>query len=334
MQGRLENEMKLQRATDEVLKDMPNFAKEWHLNMRASKKTASSCLDYARKIRRFLEYVSDDPKNMNASEITLAACESYCISCQTKTNDNGMIVYTSDSYQQGVWSALNSFMKFLRKRHYIEYNFMEDIDKPRNRDLERINNERILLTQKEFNKILKAVKTGSDFMGGLFNNRDALILLLFMTTGMRETALAEINIEDINLIDNTLTVVDKGNKIHVYMLNEQVLHYYHKWIEDRKQLENSYSKTALFINRYGKRIASHGVSEVVKKYCEEGIGKRLSPHKIRSGFCSILYNKTNDLEFVRRAVGHTNIQTTQRYVKTDGKEKERAVQIISDLLNQ
>lgn len=333
MQGRLENEMKIQKSIEETLKNAPNFLYEWYLNMRASKKTASSCQDYIRKVKKFLEYVCDDIKNMDASEITLRACESYMISCQTKINKNGMIVYTSDSYQQSVWSALNSFLKFLSKRNYVEYNYMGDIERPLNRDLERINNERVLLTQREFNKILDAVKTGSDFMDGLFNNRDTLIILLFMTTGMRETALKDINLEDINLNEKTLTVVDKGNKTHIYSLHEQVIDYYYGWMVDRKKIETINSNSALFINRYGERISSHGVSQIVKKYCEAGIGKALSPHKLRSGFCSILYNKTKDVEFVRRVVGHTNIQTTQRYIKTDGKEKEKAIQIMSDLLN-
>ena len=332
MQGRLENEMKIQKTIDEVLKSMPEFANEWYLNMRASKKTASSCLDYARKIRRFLEYISDNPINMKASEITLSACESYCISCQTKTNDNGLIVYTSDSYQQGIWSALNSFMKFLKKRGYIEYNFMEDIDKPKNRDLDRINSERVLLTQDDFNRILDAAKDGSDFKDGIFNSRDTLIILLFMTTGMRKTALSEINIDDIDFKSGSLTVIDKGNKIHVYRLHDQVSKYARQWINDSKQLRTYKSGDALFVNRYGDRLSPYGIWEIVRKYCDKAIDKKLSPHKLRAGFCSILYDKTHDIEFVRRAVGHSSIKTTQRYIKTNEKEKERAVEIMSDVL--
>lgn len=333
MQGRLENEIKIQQSIDDLMRTLPTFANEWYINMKASRKTASSCLDFARKIKKFLEYVNPNPKNMNASEITLQACESYCISCQTKTNENGMIVYTSDSYQCGVWCAMNSLLTFLHKRNYIDHNYMEDICRPKNKDLDRINNERIFLTQKDFNKIIKSAKKENKFMDGVLYNRNILIILLFMTTGMRETALTEINIEDINFKDNVLKVVDKGNKTHIYVLNEQVLQYLHLWLDDRKRLNNDESSTALFINRDGNRMSSHGVSKLVKKICNDAIGKDLSPHKLRSGFCSILYNKTHDVEFVRRAVGHSNIQTTQRYIKTDDKEKEKAVQIMSGLLD-
>lgn len=331
MQGRLENEMRLQKTTDEIMKTMPKFAEEWYTNMKASKKTASSIQDYSRKIRKFLEYISDDIKNMSPDEITLQACESYMIMCQTKTKTNGLVVYTSDSYQYSVWCALNSLLKFLKKRNYISYNFMEDIDRPKNQDLDRVNNERVLLTQRDFQKILRNAKEDKTFMNGKFNNRDVLIILLFMTTGMRKTALSEINLSDINFMEGTLTVIDKGNKMHVYSLSDQVIEYLNKWLIDRTSF-NAQSD-ALLINRYGTRMLPKGIYDVVKKNCKEALGKELSPHKLRSGFCSILYNKTHDVEFVRRVVGHSNIQTTQRYIKTDDKEKEKAVQIMGDILN-
>lgn len=333
MQGRLENEMKMQRTTDEIIKNMPYFVNEWYINMKASRKTASSCQEYVRKIQRFIKYISDNPTEMNVGEITLQACESYMIACQTRVNDDGLIVYTSDSYQLTVWCALNSLLKFLSKRNYIEHNFMEDIDRPVNRDLDRINNERVLLTQKDFNKILNAAKNGSSFMNGIFNSRDALIILLFMTTGMRKTALSEINIEDINVDEQILQVVDKGNKTHFYPLNDQTMIYLKRWLCDRETLVNNNSGSALFLNRNGIRIAPHGIWDIVKKYTKEGIGIELSPHKLRSGLCSILYSQTHDVEFVRRVIGHSNIQTTQRYIKTGGDEKQKAMQIMSNILH-
>lgn len=332
MQGRLENELKTQQSAEQLLKDMPCFVNEWYINMRASKKTASSCLNYIRTIRRFLDYICDDISNATTQTITLNGCESFMIACQTKTNDDGLLVYTSDSYQLAVWCTLNNLLSFLAKRKYIEYNFMEDIDCPKNHDLNRINNERILLTQRDFYKILNAAKNGNSFMGGILNNRDVLIILLFMTTGMRKTALSEINISDIDFNEQTLQVVDKGQKTHIYPLGEQVMEYIELWLQDRKQLANANAGDALFINRDGNRIAPHGIYDLVKKYCKAGIGKELSPHKLRAGFCSILYSKTHDVEFVRRVVGHSNIQTTQRYIKTDGTEKEKAIQIMGDVL--
>ena len=74
------------------------------------------------------------------------------------------------------------------------------------------------------------------------------------------------------------------------------------------------------------------VANVVRKYSKIGLGYEISPHKLRSGYCSILYNKTGDIEFVRRAVGHSRVDTTQRYIVTKGSEKEKAAEIMEGLL--
>lgn len=333
MQGRLENDKKAWTNINNILKDMPDFVSEWYINLKASRRTSASCLDYIRKARGFLSYINEDVKEVKPEDITLQACESYMICCQTKKQRNGLIVYTSDSYQLTVWCALNNFLKFMYNRNYIKCNFMEYINRPVNKDLNRINNERILLTQRDFNKILNAAKNGNDFMNGIFNNRDVLIILLFMTTGMRKTALSEINISDINMENKTLQIVDKGNKTHMYYLNEQTIDYLNKWLIDRQKLLQDKKLDALFINRNKVRIAPHGIWDIVTKYTEIGIGKKLSPHKLRAGFCSILYNKTHDIEFVRRVIGHSNIQTTQRYINTGGEERQKASKIMDDILN-
>lgn len=336
MQGRIENELKIEKHINELLSDMPAYVKEWYINLKASKKTMASCENYITKIKNFLNYLNPNVKDVSPCDITIDKVELYFISIQTKMDKNGEPVHTSDSYQQTVWFALNNFFTFLKKRNYISENFMESIDKPKNKDLNRIQEERILLTQKDFNKIIRATKKGAGthrakaFQDKL-KNRDMLIMLLFMTTGMRKTALSEINIQDINLDTYTLKIVDKGNKTHYYPLGEIVQDYLDLWLIDREDfVEND--NDALFITTKGDRLTSSSISKLVEKYCEEGLGYKISPHKLRSGFCSILYNKTHDVEFVRRTVGHSNIATTQRYIKTDGDEKERAVKIISDSL--
>ena len=332
MQGRLENEMKIQKSAEIVLKNTPDFIKEWYLNLQASRKTAASCYKYLMHIKKFLEYINLDVHNITPEQITLLTCESYLISCQTKKNKNGMEVLTSDSYQLTVWHVLNSLLTFLVKRNYIPENYMSYIQRPKNRDLERVNQQRVLLTAKDFKKILKTAKQGNIYSEPRFVDRNVSIILIFLTTGVRCSALTEINVSDIDFKNHILNVVDKGNKTHTYILNDELLEHLNKWLIFREQILKGKANDALFINRSGDRISSKGISDVVTSTCGEAIGKRLSPHKLRSGFCSILYDKTHDIEFVRRVVGHSNIRTTQRYIKTDSKEKEKAIHIMDNIL--
>ncbi len=57
--------------------------------------------------------------------------------------------------------------------------------------------------------------------------------------------------------------------------------------------------------------------------------KRLSPHKIRAGVCTLLYETTGDIKFVADFIGHANVATTQRYIVNNGKAKKTGAELIN-----
>lgn len=336
MTGRLENEIKIEKVIMNTLSSMPGYVTEWYYNLKASKKEATSCNDLINKIKRFLLFIDTDIKSIKPKDITLMNTERYFIYAQKKIDKNGNTVYTSNSYQYGIWCALNNFFKFMVNRKYLSENYMEQIERPKNNDLDKINEKRILLTKKDFNKIINTVNNGVGSSKAIshqqkYKSRDLSIVMLFMTTGMRREALSEINIEDLDLEEKRLTVTDKGNKNHIYYLSDKVMENINDWIHLRKNmhLEN---KHALFVSGNGKRMTGSSLYKLVEKYCDEALGYHISPHKLRSGFCSILYKEKKDIEYVRRAVGHSNIATTQRYIVTRNQEKKEASDFISSFL--
>ena len=328
MQGRLENELKINDAINRFLEKMPEYVKEWHLNLMASNKTAATRRDFVYKISYFLSFINKDTKNVRLEDFNINKVEEYFVIIRTKKDKNGNTVYTSDSHQQCIWIALNNFFEFLYNRKYISENYMKSITKPKNRDLERINEKRPLLTKKDFKKIINAVYEN----GGKFKERDLAIITLLMNTGMRESALVEINVSDIDFDYNKLYVVDKGNKKHTYFLSSDIVDILIDYIEERKYFLDDKENDALFLSARKTRITAEAVYDIVMKYSKLGIGKELSPHKLRGGFVTILYKETGDAEFVRRAVGHSNISTTQRYIATAGEEKEKAAKLMQGLL--
>ncbi len=332
MKGRLENEIKIDKTIEHMLEGLPTIVSKWNNLMDASRKTPATRRDFVSKIRYFTESITDVPKKYDYSELTEEDIIKFMKKIRTKETTTGNIVETSDSYQATMWCCLNSFLGYLTKENIIPYNYMTDIKKARNHDLERINEHRVLLTSRDFKQIVGALDKVTQNQIGHTNtyNRDKLIIVLLMTTGMRETALVEINLEDIHLDTQSLYVIDKGKLPHKYFLEENTCNLIKEYLDDRRKiLFNRKEMTdALFVSKYGERISAKGVSNIVKKYTEEALGKPLSPHKLRAGFCSILYSKTHDTEFVRRAVGHSNISTTQRYIVTNGDEKRQSASII------
>ena len=332
MNGRLEQEQKTNVKIEKIISKLPSYVRDWYYNLLASDVAPSSCYMYTNKVKQFFKYMTTINKT-NIEQITQEDVDRYFVSLRTRGEGNN-IQRTSDSFQLTNWFALRSFFDFLVNRHYINNNYVNQIHKPKNRDLERINRDRKLLTQEDFQKIMQAVE--ADWTD---RDRNSLIFSLFMSTGMRLSALVAINNRDIDLRNRVLRVTDKGDKIHDYYisdsLKEYIEEYNHFKSRDRMfRQPKYYDEDPLFIDcKTGKRMTNKEIYKIVTKYTEKALGYPMSPHKLRAGFCSILFDKTHDAEFVRRAVGHSNLATTQRYIVTQGNEKQMAANIIGSILS-
>lgn len=321
MKGRLENEMKLTSSTEAKVNSMPEYVKMWYNHLRASDNTAYTCREYVYVIYDFLHSIDSNVSTVTIDKITRFSVESYIINSKTCIKDDN-IKESSKAYRQIIWYALNNFMKYMNVLGIMDCNYMDSISKPKSSSDE--SKKKIMLTQNDFQKILKATdEEKNEFK----KNRDKAILILFMTTGIRKDALRSINISDINFESKEFAVVDKGNKVHLCSLTDSALGVINEWIKIRGNWETD----ALFLSNRGNRISRTALDHVVEKYCLISMGKHISPHKLRAGFCSILYNKTGDIEFVRQAVGHSSPNITKRYIVTDGNEKRRAANLLSGL---
>lgn len=180
----------------------------------------------------------------------------------------------------------------------------------------------------DLNKVLTVAKKKSTVWG----NRDYTILYLFMVTGMRNSALTEINIDAIDWNKGILTIIDKRDKQHIYYLTDKTKEILLDWLKCREKIikGESHSTDALFISRKRTRISKNAIYEMVKKYTEEALGEEYSPHKLRAAFVSLYYDKTKDIEATRRAVGHSSVSTTSLYITMKNNPREEAARYMSD----
>ena len=154
-----------------------------------------------------------------------------------------------------------------------------------------------------------------------------------MTTGITKSAMSEIDIEDIDWTNYTLTVQNRKKTIQVYELNEQVISYLNQYQDDRKQLETPLSNGALFLKQDGTRLGDDSIYNIVNTNCYKALGKKISPQQLRASFCSIIYKKTRDVKLVQKAVGISKMHNVKKYIQTDNKEQKAAMKIMTDILN-
>ena len=322
MQGRIEVEDKIERGVLDKLNNDPRCVQDWYYSLRAKGTTVKSCRDYLNKVEHFLEQIKEtEPKNITVSDLSR-----YFADIQYKLDRNGLKTKTSPAYRKSVWFALNNFFEYQLETGAISKNYMNTV-KPTHGNNETIK-RKPMLTDEDFKDMLSNIPGE---LGTPIYKRNKAILLLYMTTGMRRDALCQINISDFNFKEKTLNVIDKGEKLHTYRINDNTMKSIYEWLNTRNSVAN-HPTEAMFLSYQGNRITGNAIYNMVTECSRKTFGKVISPHKLRSGLCSILYKQTGDIEFVRRAIGHSTVTTTQRYIITDGNERMVASQIMENLL--
>lgn len=326
MNGRLETQIKTDECIKKYLMGMPEYVNDYYYSI-ASSKESKSCRQYLTQINKFLKYLNYP----EITEIKYNEIAKYMKSIEY-IEKNGEIISTSFSYRKNVHTILNSFFNYFYKLGIISNNPIGLIDRPKATD--DVTHE--LLTKEDLNNIIKTVDTlNINHHNEFQTERDKTIMMLFITTGMRKTALSEINLNDIDFKDNSLKIIDKRHKTHNYYLPTIMINQFNRYIKQRDKLliNNNAESDAMFISRNCTRIGITTIDQMVQKYTRAAIGRELSPHKLRSAFCTALYEETHDIEFVRDAVGHASTETTQRYIVKKDNVKIKSANIMSGIIS-
>lgn len=205
--------------------------------------------------------------------------------------------------------ALRAFLKFLRKRGHTTLS-------PENIELAKLPERQIdIITDAELTRLLHAprdaVARETNVHKKLAYLRDAAILELLFSTGLRIAELCQLN-ADIDLSRDELSVRGKGDKIRVVFLSPQAKEAVSAYLKARTDMEE-----ALFVDgRPNKlhRITPRDVQRHLKTYAAQaGITHTVTPHMLRHAFATDLLSNGADIRSVQQLLGHASINTTQIY---------------------
>lgn len=246
----------------------------------------------------------------------------------------------SSSYQITVYSALKKFSEYLYITRKNSLNGMEHIKRPKFKESEQTIKKREIgyLDKNEIKTYIATVKngTGSSYAKARqekWKDRDLAIILIFLTTGIRCSALFKLDVSSIDFDRHILMVTDKGNKVIEYLLDSEVEKIIKEWLFQREKIITD-NNQALFISNMKKRMSVEAISLIVKKYSINIDGKHITPHKLRATYGTQLYNETHDIRFVQSCMNHNSPKTTELYIRgNQDTDKQRAAQIVSKFLN-
>lgn len=151
--------------------------------------------------------------------------------------------------------------------------------------------------------------------------RNAAILELFYSTGMRLSELQGLNRQDIDVVSQQVKVRGKGRKERIIPVGDHatlaIRNYERKQDELATTRGGKIDRQAVFLSRSGKRLSVRGVQKIVGGLLDavaEDAG--LSTHSLRHSFATHLLDAGADLRAVQELLGHTSVSTTQIYTHT------------------
>ena len=206
-------------------------------------------------------------------------------------------------------SSLKSFFKYLKKQNIIESNPMNLIKTPKiDKKLPKF------LNYDDLEKILSIPDT-TTFLG----KRNALILELLYSTGVRVSELVNIKLNDIDLSEEKILILGKGNKERYVLFGskakEKMLDYLKEKTDDSPYL---------IVNRYGNKITDRGIRKILDSIIlEASLSYKISPHTLRHTFATHMLDSGADIEIVKELLGHESLSTTQIYTHVTSESLKR-----------
>ncbi len=139
--------------------------------------------------------------------------------------------------------------------------------------------------------------------------RDAAILELFYSCGLRISELLALDVKHLDFIGETVRVMGKGSRERVVPVGGPAIN-----AIQRYRQEAAIASGPLFLSTRGTRITQQAVDQLLKKYLKRSsIPFAISPHKLRHSFATHMLDAGADLRSVQALLGHASLSTTQIY---------------------
>lgn len=281
-------------------------------------------------VRAYLNHLHDE---RNASPRTLAnyqrALNAAAVSLGTKTwrqasaddfRNHLFTMMKKDRARATIrleFAALRSFYRFLCERKGLAANPLLQVSLPKSG--KRLP---VFLTTSQIDALLRAPlaakpeKQAPEWMPW----RDAAILELFYSSGLRLAELASLDVRDIDPYNETVRVLGKGSRERVVPVGEPAL----RAIQEYRQ-KARVQAGPLFLSKLRKRLGAASIWVLVKKYLRlADIPVPASPHKLRHSFATHMLDAGADLRSVQSLLGHASLSTTQIYTHITTERLKRA----------
>lgn len=276
-----------------VSKDVADFLKHLRAERNCSEHTA---LGYSKDLAKFQEFLGPDVTWKEVDHVMIRA-------------------FLSELYDQGLskpsvaraLAAIRSIYNWLAVEGKVKQNPAALVSSPKlPKRLPRVP------SIEEMNSVLDTQMPEHVS----FPEREALMFELLYGSGVRNSELVGMNVEDIRLREEAILVRGKGKKERFVPLSETAADALKQYLPKRNELVTRFNRghAALMVNQRGERLTTRSVGRIVKQIAiAKGLPADIHPHTLRHAFGTHMLAEGADLRAIQELLGHSRLSTTQRY---------------------
>ena len=160
---------------------------------------------------------------------------------------------------------------------------------------------------------------------GAKNRRDAALLELLYSSGLRIQELCDLNVSDVDLWSGLVRIFGKGGRERLSPVGKTALSSLRAYLEARPAAQQK--RGPLFLNVRGGRLSTTSGRAIVHRWATQaGLSLNITPHAFRHSFATHLLNRGCDLKAVQELLGHKSLATTQLYTHVNAERLKNVYQ--------
>lgn len=154
------------------------------------------------------------------------------------------------------------------------------------------------------------------------NPREYAMIMLLLNNGLRVSELINLEFEDYDKDNQTITITRKGGLRKIIPISNEVNYAISKYLIYRKNT----GCTKLFVSNGGNKMSTNSIDRTIKKLKNKAnIETNISAHSLRRTLATDLHKSGYDIKEIKDVLGHKSINTTAIYIKDEDENIRKVV---------
>ena len=270
---------------------------------------------------RFIRYTAYIPEQLGKPQVSLADC------LDVKCLYSRIVSFPIESFsnRHNTYFSVCSLAKFLIKLGHLDAAYLIKLKPLKPKRV--VPAKRTVLRDKAMLEKFRAA-IQKDLFGNAWSYLTVkTIMETLVQTGLRSSELAGLRMQDVDLAHNRLTVyLGKGRKSRVIGIPKALQPLLVAYVEQREKQAIAVGEEApFFLNGKKLPLMPVNIARMIQRISKR-IGHPITAHGLRRTFATLNAEEGRPLHLIQKALGHSDITTTQGYLMSDQEAVIEAMQ--------